>query len=39
MAVVLLLEGAIGVLYGMLQVGSESEPWHGGAIEDGENRL
>jgi hypothetical protein len=38
-AVVLLFEGAIGVLYGMLQVGGESEPWHGGAIDDGERRI
>ncbi len=37
-AVALLIEGAIGALYGMLNVGNEAEPWHGGAhhhAEDG----
>mgnify|MGYP003462354042 CR=1 FL=1 len=35
-AVVLLLESAIGVVYGMLSVGDEPEPWHGGAIDRGD---
>jgi hypothetical protein len=32
--VALILEGAIGALYGMLDVAHEPEPWHGGMAGD-----
>ena len=32
-AVMLLIEGALGAMYGMLNIGNEPEPWHGGAID------
>jgi hypothetical protein len=32
-AALLIVEGGIGAVYGMLTVGKEPELWHGGAID------
>jgi ribose/xylose/arabinose/galactoside ABC-type transport system permease subunit len=37
-ALALIIEGAIGAVYGMLSVGTEAEPWHGGALDRAEDR-